>query len=96
MSRLDGRWAQVECDGRGQPVGFVPAGTRTVLPVLGIRRHWQETLWSLPALHTGHGDTKQIHRQREVDGQTTAAMEVPPLLPRGLASFTRSERFGRQ
>jgi len=64
--------------------------------VLGIRRHWQETLWSLPALHTGHGDTQKVHRRREVDGQMAAEIEVPPLLPRGLANFTRSERFGRQ
>ena len=56
----------------------------------------RETLWSLPALHTGHGDTQKAHRRREVDGQTAAAMEVPPLLPRGLADFTQSERFHRQ
>ena len=47
MSRLDGRWARVECDGRGQPTGFVPAGTRVVLPVLGVRRHWREWLGAL-------------------------------------------------
>ena len=62
----------------------------------GLSPSRRETLWSLPALHTGHGDTKQVHRRREVDGQTAAAMEVPPLLPRGLADFTPSERFHRQ
>ena len=56
----------------------------------------RETLWSLPALHTGHGDTKQAYRRREVDGQTAAAMDVPPLLPRGLADFSPSARFHRQ
>ena len=47
MSRLDGRWARVECDGRGQPARFVLAGTKEVLPILGVRRHWREWLGAL-------------------------------------------------
>ncbi len=47
MSRLDGRWAQVECDERGQPLGITLAGTTAPLPVLGIRRHWREWLGAL-------------------------------------------------
>ena len=62
----------------------------------GLSPSRRETLWSLPALHTGYGDTQKAYRRREVDGQMAAAMEVPPLLPRGLADFTRSERFHRQ
>lgn len=56
----------------------------------------REALWSLPALHQGHGDSQQVHRRREADGQTAAALDVSPLLPRGLADFTPPERFGRQ
>lgn len=47
MSRLDGRWATVTTGEQGQPVGFLPAGTRAVLPVLGVRRHWREWLGAL-------------------------------------------------
>ena len=56
----------------------------------------RETLWSLPALHTGHGDTQAAHRRREADGQTAAVLDVLPLLPRGLADFPPSARFHRQ
>ena len=47
MSRLDGRWANVDCDGRGQPARFVLAGTKATVPVLGVRRHWREWLGAL-------------------------------------------------
>ena len=56
----------------------------------------RETLWSLPALHQGHGDKGQAHHRREIDGQTAVKLDIPPLLPRGLADFSASERFHRQ
>lgn len=42
MSRLDGRWADVRCDGLGRPTGFVPSGNRTEVAVLDWASHHRE------------------------------------------------------
>ena len=47
MSRLDGRWAHVECDGQGHPARFMLAGTKAAVSILGIRGHWREWLGAL-------------------------------------------------
>lgn len=42
MSRLDGRWAAVRCDGLGRPATFVPSGSRTEVAVLDWASHHRE------------------------------------------------------
>jgi hypothetical protein len=42
MSRLDGRYAQVETDADGQPLAFTVHGTRDGIAVTGVADYWRE------------------------------------------------------
>jgi error-prone DNA polymerase len=57
----------------------------------------RQTLWSLPALCPRKGPRAAGGFSPPlVTGQQAMALEVPPLLPRGLADFSARERFARQ
>lgn len=42
MSKLDGRWADVRCDGLGRPAAFLPSGSRQEVTVHGWASHHRE------------------------------------------------------
>ncbi len=42
MSRLDGRYADVETDEQARPSGFMIWGDRTPIAVTGWAKHWRE------------------------------------------------------
>ena len=63
----------------------------------GLNPNRRQTLWCLPSLHAGHGRSRREGvRREEVGGQVAADLDVPPLLPAGLANFTVDEAFLRQ
>ena len=42
MSRLDGRYIDVETGGEDRPLSFLPHGERTRVAVTGWAKHWRE------------------------------------------------------
>ena len=53
MSRLDGRFADVEVDGAGGLTGFCIRGERGLVPVLSVAEHFREWIGLLDGEQIG-------------------------------------------